>query len=109
VDATRAKLAASDARLRSTVVAQRDTRVVAPSSGIIDKRLVATGEHITRGSVMFTLVRNEVLELGATVPERQANAVKTGQAVHFVAMGKTFDGRVARVSPTIDPATRSIT
>jgi RND family efflux transporter MFP subunit len=29
--------------------------------------------------------------------------------VHFVADGRRFDGRVARVSPTIDPATRAVT
>jgi RND family efflux transporter MFP subunit len=29
--------------------------------------------------------------------------------VHFAADGKEFDGRVARVSPTIDPTTRAIT
>jgi RND family efflux transporter MFP subunit len=29
--------------------------------------------------------------------------------VHFVADGRRFDGRVARLSPTIDPATRALT
>ena len=108
VDAARAKLAATVSRLRSTTVASRDTRVVAPTNGIIEKRLIASGEHVTRGTPMFTLVRNEVLELAAAVPERQANLIRAGQAVHFSATGRTFDGRVARVSPTIDPATRSI-
>jgi len=58
---------------------------------------------------MFTIVRNEILELAAAVPARQANAVRVGQAVHFVADARRFDGRVARVSPTIDPTSRSIT
>jgi len=29
--------------------------------------------------------------------------------VHFVADARRFDGRVARVSPTVDPATRAVT
>jgi RND family efflux transporter MFP subunit len=29
--------------------------------------------------------------------------------VHFFADGRQFDGKVARVSPTVDPATRSVT
>jgi RND family efflux transporter MFP subunit len=58
---------------------------------------------------MFTIVRSGTLELAAAVPARQANAVRTGQVVHFVADGRRFDGKVARVSPTIDPATRSVT
>ena len=48
---------------------------------------------------MFTLVRNDMLELAAAVPARQASAVRVGQVVHFVADARRFDGRVARVSP----------
>jgi len=109
VDAAKAKLAAAEARLRSTSVASRDTRVIAPANGIIEKRLAGPGEHVSRGATMFTLVRNQVLELMASVPERQASAVRTGQPVSFVAIGRTFDGRVARVSPTVDPTTRAVT
>lgn len=109
VDAARARLAAAEAKLRTASLASRDTRVLAPASGIVDKRSVENGERVTRGTSMFTIVRHEVLELAAAVPARQASAVRVGQSVHFVADGKSFDGRVARVSPTIDPTSRSIT
>jgi RND family efflux transporter MFP subunit len=109
VDAARARLAAVEARLRSSSIASRDTRVVAPTSGTVDKRNIEGGERVSRGTSMFTLVRNDRLELAAAVPARQANAVRVGQAVHFAADGRSFDGRVARVSPTIDPASRSVT
>jgi len=109
VAAAKARLAATDARLRQTSNASRDTRVVAPTNGIISHRQVAGGEHVTRGAELFTLVKNNVLELAAAVPERQAGPVRVGQAVHFVSNGEPFDGRVARVSPTVDPATRAVT
>ena len=109
VDATRARLAAAEARLRTSSIASRDTRVVAPASGVIGTRGVEQGERVPRGTSMFTIVRNDVLELAAAVPARQANSVRVGQAVHFTADGRQFDGRVARVSPTIDPTSRSIT
>ncbi|HZI42015.1 MAG TPA: efflux RND transporter periplasmic adaptor subunit [Gemmatimonadaceae bacterium] len=109
VDAARARLAASEAKLHTSSLASRDTRVVAPTSGIIGTRSVEQGERVARGASMFTIVRNEVLELAAAVPARQANAVRVGQAVHFVADARRFDGRVSRVSPTIDPTSRSIT
>ena len=109
VEASKARLAAVEARLRTSSIASRDTRVVAPTSGTVDKRNVEDGERVTRGTSMFTLVRNDRLELAAAVPAKQANSVRVGQAVHFTADGKSFDGRVARVSPTIDPASRSIT
>lgn len=109
VDASRARLAAADAALQSAVITARDTRVVAPITGVVDKKLVDVGEHITRGTSMFTVVRSETLELAATVPERRAAAVRVGQKVSFSAQGLSFTGAVARISPTIDAMTRSIT
>jgi membrane fusion protein (multidrug efflux system) len=109
VAAARAKVAAADARLRASGNEARDTRVLAPASGVIDKRLVEGGVHLARGAPMFTLVRNGTLELAAAVPARQASAVRVGQVVHFVADARRFDGHVARVSPTIDPTTRAVT
>jgi RND family efflux transporter MFP subunit len=109
VVAARAQLAAAEARLRATGNQARDTRVVAPASGVVDKRLVDGGVHLARGAPMFTIVRNQTLELAAAVPARQAAAVRAGQAVHFVADARRFEGRVARVSPTVDPATRAVT
>jgi len=109
VSAARAKVAAADARLRASGNEARDTRVVAPASGVIEKRLVDGGVHLARGAPMFTLVRSGTLELAAAVPSRQASAVRVGQVVHFVADARRFDGHVARVSPTIDPTTRAVT
>ena len=104
----RARLAAAEARVRATGSLVRDTRVLAPTGGVISRRLVESGEHVARGAGLFTLVRSDVLELAAAVPARQANALRVGQTVHFNADGRAFDGKVARVSPTVDPATRSV-
>jgi membrane fusion protein (multidrug efflux system) len=109
VASARARLAATEARLRATGNLERDTRVIAASPGIVSKRLVESGEHVLKGTPLFTIVRNNVLELAAAVPSRQSTALRVGQVVHFVAEGRQFDGRVARVSPTIDPATRAVT
>lgn len=109
VASARARLAAADARLRATGNMERYTRAVAPSAGIVSKRLVESGEHVLKGAPLFTVVRNNVLELAAAVPSRQSAALRVGQVVHFAADGRQFDGRVARVSPTIDPSTRAVT
>ncbi|MDB4882810.1 MAG: efflux transporter, family, subunit, partial [Gemmatimonadetes bacterium] len=109
VATSRARLAATEARLRASGNEARDTRVLAPASGVVDKRLVDGGVHLGKGAPMFTIVRSQTLELAAAVPSRQAAAVRVGQVVHFVADARRFDGRVARVSPTIDPTTRAVT
>ena len=108
VTASRARLAAAQARLRATSSNLSDTRVLAPTSGVISVKAVENGEHVARGASLFTLVRSDVLELAAAVPARQANAVRVGQTVHFTADARAFDGKVARMSPTVDPATRSV-
>ena len=107
--AAKAQQAASESRLRASQSTARDTRISAPVSGTIQFRRVQGGEHVLRGSELFTLVRTEMLELTASLPARRANDVRPGQAVRFLADGRTFTGKVARVSPTIDPASRSIT
>ena len=96
-------------RLRSSSVVNRDTRVLSPTSGVVEKRNVESGQRVTRGESMFTVVRNDVLELEASVPARHASEVRAGQRVHFAADGRALEGTLARVSPTIDPRSRSIT
>jgi RND family efflux transporter MFP subunit len=109
VAAARARVAAADARLRTTSRGVQDTRVVAPVSGVVEKRSVAPGEHVAKGASLFTVVRSDVLELAAAVPERVAASVQPGQAVHFTAGGRQIEGRVARVAPSVDPSSRSVT
>ncbi len=109
VTTAKARLAAADSRVRATSSVVRDTKVISPTNGIVSKRLVESGEHVSRGASMLEVVRNDMLELVASVPARAAGLVREGQAVRFIADGRDFGGRVARVSPTIDPTTRSIT
>ena len=108
VVSAQARLAAAQARLRATTSLMRDTRVLAPTAGIVSRKAVENGEHVARGASLFTVVRNDVLELVADVPARQAGPVRAGQTVHLRADGRSFDGKVARISPTVDPSTRSV-
>lgn len=109
VTTARARVAAAAAREQSMGSTVRDTRVLAPANAVVERRVVEPGERVARGAELFTLVRNETLELNAAVPERLATRLAPGQIVRFDAAGRTFEGRVARVSPTIDPDSRSVT
>jgi RND family efflux transporter MFP subunit len=104
-----ARLAGADARLRTATLVERDTRIVAPVSGVIERRSIERGVRAQRGAELFTLVRTDVLELTAAVPARLASGVRRGQAVRFTADGRAIEGRVARISPTIDAASQSVT
>ena len=106
---SRARYAATEARVRSTSSFVTDTRVLSPITGTVEQRHVQGGERVSRGASLFTIVRNDVLELAAKLPARRANEVRPGQSVRFTVGGRELSGRVARVSPTVDPATRSVT
>lgn len=105
----KARVAAAEARLKAASQTDADTRVVAPTTGVVSLRSVESGEHVARGASLFTVVRNDILELEAAVPARLSENVKAGQVVRFAAAGRQLEGRVARVSPTINPANRSVT
>jgi RND family efflux transporter MFP subunit len=107
--AAKARLAGAEARLKAASQTDNDTRVLAPTTGIVSLRSVESGEHVARGAPLFTVVRNDILELEASVPARLSESVTAGQLVRFVAAGRQLEGRVARVSPTINPANRSVT
>lgn len=107
--AAKARVAAAEARLSTTSQELNDTRVVAPTNGTISTRSIEAGEHVARGAALFTVVRNDVLELEAAVPARFASDVRPSMPVRFSAGGRDLTGRVARVSPTINPANRSVT
>lgn len=107
--ASTAQVAAADARLRAATQSFNDTRILSPTNGQISTRSIETGEHVSRGVTIFTVVRNDVLELEAHVPARVAGDVHPSQPVKFNAGGRQLDGKVARVSPTINPANRSVT
>lgn len=107
--AAAARLAAAEARLRTATLIERDTRIVAPVAGVVERRSVERGVRAQRGAELFTIVRTDVLELTAAVPARLSGGVKRGQAVRFTADGRAIEGRVARISPTIDAASQSVT
>lgn len=106
--AAQARVAAAEARKATADINQRDARLVAPATGTISARLVQTGERVARGAHLFTLVRDDTLEFTAAVPARSAGVVQPGQQVRFTADGRAFTGTIARVSPAVDPASRSV-
>ena len=81
------------------------TTVVAPISGIIASRSIKTGNFVQINTPIFTIVDTSRLEATLNVPEREFETLKAGQSVQLSAdamPGKTFEGRIDRVSPVVD-------
>ncbi|HEX4935172.1 MAG TPA: efflux RND transporter periplasmic adaptor subunit, partial [Gemmatimonadaceae bacterium] len=86
-------------------------RITAPMSGIVAQRAVNAGDVVTPGMPMFTIVDPASMRLVAAVPADQLASIRVGIPVSFTVNGypnRTFTGRVSRVNPTVDPATRQV-
>ena len=110
VAAARARLAAAEARLRATATRRATRASLAPTSGVVEKRCVEPGEHVARGRVDVHH-RAQPTCSSSRPPCRRGRPTRYASARSCTSSptGASFDGRVARVSPTIDPATRAVT
>ncbi len=87
-----------------------EASVRAPVSGTIAKRWVQSGDRVGDGDPLFRLVDTAELEFEATVPAEYAGSLRPGAAVLLNASGDslTREGRVMRIHPAADPATRQV-
>lgn len=87
------------------------THVDAPFDGAISARQANPGDVVSPGTALVTVVDPASMRLEASVPSDQLVAVRLGMPVDFVVRGypsRTFIGRVTRISPAADPATRQV-
>jgi RND family efflux transporter MFP subunit len=90
--------------------AVRDSSLTSPLDGMVRERHVTVGQYLAAGSPAVTIVRVHPLRLRVAVPERDSHTVRVNQVVQVTVEGDTtsYPGRVARVSPAIDEASRSL-
>ena len=87
-----------------------DTVIVSPMDGAVSERQASVGQYLAAGAPVVTLVRIDPLRLRLAVPEREAGAVRVGQAVTLTVEGDPtkYEGRVARLSPAIAENNRTL-
>jgi RND family efflux transporter MFP subunit len=86
------------------------TRIVAPFAGVVSARQVNAGDVASPGNPLFTVVDPSTMRLEASVPADALVSIKVGLPVEFGVSGyqQRFTGRVTRVNPAADPATRQV-
>jgi len=105
-------LQAARARVDLARKSAADTVVRAPFSGIVAERLVGTGDYVSRGMKVATVVRIDPVRVELTVPEQYLSQVKAGQAVRLTVdayPGETFNAKVRFVSPALKADQRALT
>lgn len=105
-------LQAARARVDLARKSSADTVVRAPFSGIVAERLVSTGDYVTRGMKIATVVRIDPVRVELTVPEQYLSLVNAGQAVRLTVdayPGEVFTAKVRFVSPSLKANQRALT
>jgi RND family efflux transporter MFP subunit len=102
----------AQARAEEAIAAQQRarTRVVAPFTGRVARRLADPGSMLASGTPIFTLVDDAVLDFRASVPSADWAKVKVGATADVTVdavPGLHAAGKVARVMPLVEERTRS--
>ena len=83
-----------------------------PVSGVITARNYDVGDMYAMSAPLFTVEQIVPVKLLVAISESDYSKVKKGDKVEVVAdalTGKVFEGKVRKIYPTIDPATRTFT
>ena len=108
----RAAANAAEAQVAQARKAVSDVVVYAPISGYVADRPADLGEYISPTSKVATIVRTNPLRLRIDIPEQLIGVVGTGQGVSVTTSAyadRAFAGRIARISPNVTTASRTLT
>jgi len=105
-----ADLASAHASLARAQLDLEQASITAPVDGVIQARLIQTGQYAVPGTAIASVVQRDPMRLRFAVPVPVASRFK-GMTVHFTTPGSTLDYRatVSFVAAQADAATRLVT
>ena len=107
----REEAAAANADLSAATLQLEQSRVVSPFAGVVGRATVRPAQEVKPGDVLFWITAEAPLQVMFTVPESSMAAFVTGKTLELTTAdypGMHQQGRIARVSPVVDPASGSI-
>ena len=117
LDTAQANLAAAQANHRAAQAALdiarkslADAVLTAPFAGQVSARLANNGERVGVDARILELIDTSAFELEAALSPADATAVQVGQSVSLNVEGQpqALAARVARISPSVQPGSRSV-
>jgi len=112
--ASEANLASAKAQVGGIAVRLGETRIDSPLDGVVILRRLDPGALVgpTAGTgSILTVARIDILRVFIPVNERDIRMLKVGQDAHVeldAAPGTSFHGQVVRITPALDPLTRTV-
>jgi membrane fusion protein (multidrug efflux system) len=110
LDLARAQFEQTKARVEELRINLANTLIRSPVDGFVGKRILDPGAWVTTNSSFMSVVDIGVVRLVANVAEKDLQHITAGTEAHVQVdaySGEVFPGRVARVAPVLDPATRT--
>jgi RND family efflux transporter MFP subunit len=111
-DAAQAGVDQARAAVASARQATADTAVLSPISGVVSKRLASVGDTVSMMPPTVVLIIQDIseLEVRGRVPETMLAKLKPGSSirVRFPAVKQERTVKIERISPSVDPMTRTI-
>lgn len=110
LDLAQAQLQQASSRREELRINLGNTTVLSPVTGFVAKRLVDPGAFVTQNVTLLSVVDISTVRLVVNLVERDLRKVSVGAAGSVTVdayPGEQFTGRVARVAPVLDPATRT--
>ena len=107
--ANKADIKVVDAQIDDIDLKLERTAVKTPVGGIVSARNAKIGAiAVSTGNPLFTIIRDNAIELKADVPEGDVLKLKPGQIVNVAVAGTStkVGGKVRTVDPVIDATTR---
>ncbi len=110
LDLAKAQHSQSQARLDELKINLANTVITSPVNGFIGKRTLDAGAWVTPNSALLSVVDISKVRLVANIVEKDLRRISAGQRADVEVdafPNETFRGRIARVSPVLDPSTRT--
>ncbi len=104
---------AAESQIAALAVRLGETRITSPLAGVVVQRRLDPGVLVgpPGGGLIVSVARVDVLRVFITVNERELAGIRVGKDAHIevdALPGRSFAGKVVRVAPTLDPATRTL-
>ncbi len=110
IDLAKAQSAQSKARLDELRINLANTVIVSPVNGFVARRAVDPGAFVSQNAPIADVVDISSVRLIVNIVERDLKELHPGATAKVEVdafPGEMFRGRIARVAPVLDPATRT--
>ncbi|MEZ7891744.1 MAG: efflux RND transporter periplasmic adaptor subunit [Candidatus Wallbacteria bacterium] len=87
-----------------------DTKILAPFSGYVQKKIASKGEYVKTGTSVYTLVKTDPIKFIGSVPENYITDVTIGKTaeINVDSAKAKFIGRVTKISPSSNAENHSV-